>query len=179
MTLAIIIAISAVVALAIILRLALSRGLQISSGSSFSAKIRPLDVEAFRNLINPAEGEYLRCRLPRAKFRVVRRARLRAMAAYVQIAAGNAAVLVRIGEAALASGDPHMHQAARQLVNQALLLRRNTALALAKIYIALAWPTYGLAAIRIADHYDRLSSSAMLLGRLQNPALPVRISSLP
>ncbi|MGA8865908.1 MAG: hypothetical protein WB510_03020 [Candidatus Sulfotelmatobacter sp.] len=175
MTLAIILVVAAAVAFGVIIHLAVSRGLQVSAGSDFGAQIRPIDVEAFRNLINPVEDEYLRRRLPPAQFRVVRRARLRAMAAYVRVAAGNSAVLVRIGQAAMASGDEHTLDAARQLINEALLLRRNASLALATIYFALAWPSYGFAAVRIADHYDRMGRSAMLLGRLQNPTLPVRI----
>jgi hypothetical protein len=177
MTLAIVLVVAAVVALTIILRLVVSRSLQYSDGSNPVLQIRPIDIAAFRNLIDPAEDDYLRRRLPAAEFRHVRRARLRATAAYVQVASSNAAVLIRIGEAALASADPSAALAARELINQALLLRRNTALALAKIYLVMAWPTYGLAAERLADHYDRLGRSAMLLGRLQNPAVPVRISA--
>lgn len=176
MTLAIVLVIAAVLALAAIVQISVAQRLQVSRTANLAAQIQVIDVEAFRNLANPADDEYLRCRLPAAQFRLVRRARLRAMAAYIQMAGRNAAVLVRMGEAALASGDPRTMQASRELVNEALLLRRNTALALVRIYIALAWPSYGLAAGRVADHYDRLSRSAMLLGRLQNPALPFRIS---
>ncbi|MGA8761275.1 MAG: hypothetical protein WB562_00145 [Candidatus Sulfotelmatobacter sp.] len=178
MTLAIILVIAAVLALVVIFRIAVSRSLQVSLGAHLGGQIQAIDVEAFRNLVNPAEEDYLRQRLPSAQFRVVRRARLRAMAAYIQVAGQNAVALVRIGEAALASDNPRTLEAARQLVNEALLLRRNTTLALAKIYFALAWPGYGLAAVRIAEHYDQLSNSAMLLGRLQNPSVPVRICTL-
>jgi len=62
-------------------------------------------------------------------------------------------------------------------VNSALLLRRNAAFALLRIYIALAWPNSGLAAVPILHGYERLNGAAMLLGRLQNPAAPVRISA--
>jgi hypothetical protein len=115
--------------------------------------------------------------LPAAEFRLVRRERLRAMAAYVQEAGRNAAVLVRVGQGALVGTDLRSREAAQQLVNDALLLRRNAALALLRIYIVMAWPNYGLAAGNIADRYERLSGSAMLLGRLQNPAMPIRIAA--
>jgi hypothetical protein len=179
MNLAIVLVIAAVLALAIILSVAVTRNLQISGGSGGHAvEIRPIDIEAFRNLIDPAEESYLRRRLPAAQFRVVRRERLRAMAAYVHVAGSNAAVLVRVGEAAVASGDPQIAGAAQQLVNDALLLRRNTAVALARIYLALAWPNSGFAAVRVVERYEHLSGAAMLLGRLQNPAVPVRLSAL-
>jgi hypothetical protein len=177
MNLAIVLVIVAVLALATILSVAVSRSLQTRESASLAGTIRPIDVEAFRNLINPAEDEYLRRRLPPVQFRTVRRERLRAMAAYIHVAARNAAVLVRAGEAALAGGDPRVAEAAHALVNDALLLRRNATVALVRIYLALAWPNSGFAAVRVVDRYERLSGAAMLLGRLQNPAVPVRLSA--
>jgi hypothetical protein len=177
MTVAITLVIVAVLSLVVILRLSVSRSMQISPGTSLAGQIQPLDVEAFRNLVNPAEDEYLRRRLSAAEFRIVQRKRLRAMAAYVQTAGRNAAVLVRIGQIALTSADARTAEAARQLVDQALLLRRNAAFALFRIYVALAWPNSGLAASPVLQGYERLNGSAMLLGRLQNPAAPVRISA--
>jgi hypothetical protein len=178
MNLAILLVIAAAVSLGVILSLAVGQSLQVRRSGSLALSIRPIDVEAFRNLIDPAEDEYLRVRLRAAQFRVVRRERLHAMAAYVQVARGNSAVLVRIGEAALAAGDARVAEAAQQLVNDALLLRRNTTIALARIYLALAWPVSGFAAVRVVERYERLSGAAMLLGRLQNPAAAVRLSSL-
>jgi len=177
MTLAIILVIAAAVALIVILGVALSRSLQLSAGTNLATQIQPIDVEAFRNLIDPAEDDYLRRRLPAAEFRIVRRRRLRAMAAYVHTAGRNAAVLVRMGQAALAAGDVPTVEAARRLVDNALLLRRNAAFALLRIYLALAWPNSGLAAEPVLRGYEKLNGSAMLLGRLQNPATPVRISA--
>jgi len=133
MTLAVILVVAAAVALGIILRLAVTRSLQARENAGLATTIHPIDIEAFRNLINPAEDDYLRRRLPPSQFRVVRRERLRAMAAYVHIAGRNAALLVSVGEAALAGGDLRVAGAAQQLVNDALLLRRNTTVALARI----------------------------------------------
>lgn len=178
MNLAIFIVIAAALALGVILRLAVTQSLQTRKSADRNGAIRPVDIEAFRNLINPAEDEYLRHRLPPSQFRIVRRERLRAMAAYVQLIASNATLLVSVGEAALASGDARLAEAARQLVNDALLLRRNATVALARIYFALAWPNSGFAAIRVADRYEQLSGAAMLLGRLQNPSTPVRLSAI-
>ena len=175
MNLAIVLVIAAVAALAIILRIAVTQSLQARGNARLAGTIRPIDLEAFRNLINPAEDVFLRQRLPPAQFRMVRRERLRAMAAYVYVAASNAASMVQVGEAALASKDLRVAGAARQLVNDALVLRRNTTVALARIYIAWAWPDSRFAAVRVVDRYERLSGAAMLLGRLQNPAVAVRL----
>src|SRR6266853_2277591 len=126
MNLAIVIVIAAALALGLILRLAVTQSLQARKSTNLAVSIRPIDIEAFRNLINPAEDEYLRRRLPSNRFRAVRRQRLRAMAAYVHVAGSNAAVLESVGEAALATGDARTAEAAQQLVSDALLLRRNT-----------------------------------------------------
>jgi hypothetical protein len=175
MNLAIIIVIAAVLALTTILSVAVTRSLQLRGIARTAGTIRPIDIEAFRNLIDPEEESYLRCRLPPARFRIVRRQRLRAMAAYVHVVASNATVLVRVAQSALASGDPNVAAAAQQLVNDALLLRRNSGVALARIYLALAWPNSDFAAARVVERYERTSGAAMLLGRLQNPVVPVRL----
>src|SRR5712691_5906913 len=125
MNLAIFIVIAAALALGIILRLAVTQTLQAKRSTNLPVSIRPIDVQAFRNLIDPAEDEYLRRRLPASEFRVVRRQRLRAMAAYVHAAERNAAVLIVIGQGALTAADAETAEAARRLVDNALLLRRN------------------------------------------------------
>lgn len=176
MTLAIILVVAAVLALVVILGVSFSRSLSVSS-ANLAASIHPIDIAAFRNLVDPAEDDYLRRRLPPAEFRAVRRQRLRAMAAYVRTSAHNAAVLVRLGQRALTASDASTAAAARQLVENALLLRRNAAFALLRIYVALAWPNAGPAALHVLHGYEQLNGSAMLLGRLQNPAAPVRISA--
>jgi hypothetical protein len=177
MNIAIFLVIAAVLALVVILRVTVTRSLQISSDASLASQIQPIDIVAFRNLIDPGEDAFLRRRLPAGEFRTVQRKRLHAMAAYVQAAGRNAEILVRIGQAAVSSADPHTGAAARQLVNDALWLRRNAAFALMRIYMALAWPNSGLAAASVLDHYQQLNGSAMLLSRLQNPAAPMRIAA--
>ena len=177
MTLAIVLVISAAVALCVILCITVSRGLQISRQPGLAEQLQPIDIDAFRNLVDPAENAYLRRRLPDSEFRKVQRARLRAMIAYIQAVGRNAAVLTRIAQNALVASDPHTVEAAQRLLNDALLLRRYAAVALFKIYVTLAWPSSSLSASPILTGYERLSGSAMLLGRLQNPAAPVRISA--
>ena len=175
MTLAIALIIVAALALVMIYVTA-SRSLQ-PPASEGGSHIQPIDIEAFRNLTDPAEDAYLRARLKSSEYRVVRRQRLLAMAAYVRIAGQNASVLIHIGQAALAAGNAHTADAALQLVNNAMLLRQNAMFALCRIYVALAWPNSGLAATPVLRGYERLNGAAMLLGRLQNPTVPVRISS--
>ena len=177
MTLAIFLVIAAVLSLVVILRIAVSRNLQISGDSRLAAQIQPIDLDAFRNLADPAEDAYLRRKLSQAEYRRVRRLRLKAMAAYVQIATQNAALLIHLGQSALSSSNVETTAAAHDLINDALLLRRNATFAMFKIYIAWTWPNADVAAGSVVDGYQQLNGSAMLLGRLRNPADPVRIAA--
>ena len=177
MTLAIILVIAAVLSLVLVLRVARSWSLQVSEDHSLAEQIRPIDVASFRNLVDPAEDAYLRRRLPAAEFRVVRRERLHAMAAYVQTARRNAAVLAQMGQKALSASDAHTAEAAQKLLDDAVLLRSNATVALFRIRVALAWSNSNLAATPVLQSYEQLNGSAMLLGRLQNPAAPVRIAA--
>ena len=60
MNLAIILVIAAAVALGVILRLAITQSLQAKRNAKETPNIRPIDLQAFQNLIDPAEDEYLR-----------------------------------------------------------------------------------------------------------------------
>jgi len=177
MTLALILVIAAALALVLILGITVTRSLQLTGGSALARKVEPIDIDAFRNLVDSAENEFLRRRLPPAEFRTVQRERLRAVAAYIRVAGHNAAVLVSVAQPALSASDPATAEAARQLMDNALLLRRNATVALFRIYVALAWPQSNLPAAPIVHGYEQLSGRAMLLGRLQNPTVPVRISA--
>jgi hypothetical protein len=179
MTLAVLIALASVLTLALTVGVAVSRALQPSSGANLEEQLQPLDVAAFRNLVDPAEDEYLERHLSARQFRITQRSRLRARAAYVTVAGKNAGVLVRMGQAALAGNDPRIHEAALRLVNDALLLRRNAAFVLVKIYAAMLWPSSSTATAEVIERYERLSNSAMLLGRLRNPGVALRIAAGP
>ena len=178
MTLAIVLVIAAVLALVFILRCRRFASLQVSADASLAAKIQPIDVEAFRNLVDPAEDDYLRRRLsafgvsPRAAGAPARHGRLRTDCRTKCRSPDHAWVKLL-----LAASDSDTAEAARQLVDNALLLRRNAVFALFRIYVALAWPNSGWRPLPFCDGYQQLNGSAMLLGRLQNPAVPVRISA--
>jgi hypothetical protein len=173
--------VAAVATLASVAGLAVSRALRPASKAELESQIEPIDVAAFRNLIDPAEDEYLRRHLSAGQFRVTQRARLRARAAYVRVASRNAAVLIRMGQTALATSDARapneVREAALRLVNDALLLRRNAGFALLRIYADMAWPNRSATTAGLIDRYERLSDSAMLLGRLRNPGVAVRVTA--
>ena len=179
----VILIVGAVATLASAAGLAVSRARRPASKSDLAAQLEPIDVAAFRNLIDPAEDEYLRQHLSAAQFRLTQRARLRARAAYVLVARRNAIVLNRMGQTALATSrarptnDVRIREAALRLVNDAVLLQRNAEFALLRICADMAWPNRSTATAGILDRYERLSDSAMLLGRLRNPGVAVRVTA--
>src|SRR3989442_15250897 len=60
---------------------------------------RPVGIEAFRNLIDPAEEDFLREKLPASEFLAIQKERFYAAMEYLSCAAHNAPGLVRLGEA--------------------------------------------------------------------------------
>jgi hypothetical protein len=141
------------------------------------AQTRPVDLGAFRNLIDPAEEEYLRANLAAREFRRIQKQRSLAVIAYVWCAARNASVLLRVGEASRRSPDPQVALAAQQLVNTAIRLRLYAALALVKLYPATLLPGARVSPIPVIEAYQQLTSVVSQLTRLQHPARTIRITA--
>lgn|SRR5215467_5308609 len=165
-------------ALMLFFKLARGRSASVHSLEDLSGQTHPVDIEAFRNLIDPAEEEFLRSNLSPQKFRAVRRERLRATLDYVQCASHNAAVLLRLGEGARESADPRVAQAAQHLIDSAIRLRLNALLAMPKLYLGIAIPGARLTPNGLIDGYQQLSSFAGQLALTQNPARAPRLSTV-
>jgi len=139
---------------------------------------QPVDLAAFRNLIDPAEEDYLRRELPAGQFRSLQRQRMRAALEYVQRTAYNGALLLRVGEAASHDQNPEVAAAARTLMNEALRLRMNAMLAMIVLYARIAVPGARISIGRVTDVYESLTQGLVRLTRLQNPAHTARISAV-
>jgi hypothetical protein len=157
----------ALLALLFLVRLAKGRLLQPRNVDSLHPHIRPVDVEAFRNLIDPSEEEFLRVNLPATQFKSIQRERLRAALDYISCAAQNAAILVRVGEAARRSSDAAIAEAGEKLVDTAIRLRLYAFQATAKLYVAIAFPGARISAGGLAENYERMTRLVFVLGRLQ------------
>ena len=167
----------ALLAVLFFLGAARGRSTSVNNLSELPGQTRPVDIAAFRNLVDPAEREYLRRGLPAATFRRVQRERMRAALAYVRTAASNAAVLLRLGEAARASEDPLIAGAGQGLVNQALRLRLYALLAESKIYAGILIPGLNISPAGISDSYENLTGLVGRLGRLQHFPQTARIAA--
>lgn len=130
---------------------------------------RPVDLLAFRNLTDREEEEFLRSNLSRSMFRRVERERLRAAVEYVQRAAWNAAVLLRIGES-LHKEQPEMAGVGRELASAALRLRLNALAVLALLYLRLWLPGVVVSVPQLARRYEDVRDQFARVARAQRPA---------
>jgi len=167
-----------VVAISVVLiRAALARRVPVPSLQALGEYIKPVDMPAFRNLIDPAEEDYLREHLPANKFRGIQRQRMRAALDYVQRTAYNGAILLRVGEAARRDHNPAIAAAARELVNNAMRLRTNAMLDTVVLYGRIAIPRAPISVGRVTDAYEKLTQGLVRLARLQDPASAARLSA--
>jgi hypothetical protein len=137
----------------------------------------PVDLAAFRNLIDPTEEDFLRLNLPPAEFKTIQRERMRAAIEYVHSTAYNAAILLRLGEAAQQNPDAAIAEAGRQLVSSALRLRAYAFLALLRLYPAFALPGVHISSLPVIDRYQQLTDAVARFTRLHQPGQVTRISS--
>ena len=121
------------------------------------AAIRALDIEAFRNLVNPDEEEFLRSKLSPSEFRKIKRERTRAALAYVKVLSDVSLQFARFGSAAQAgNSDPALAALGRQIATSGTYLRLRTLDANLRLRVAIAFP--GLPAHPLhplLEHYDR------------------------
>ena len=169
------------VALAILLLLLYVEGGQNSAVNhleDLAGRTRPVDLDAFRNLVDPREEDFLRANLLPRQFRSVQRERLRAAREYLWNTAHNAAFLLRMGEAATRNADPHIAQAGKQLIHSAVRLRAYCLLSCAKLYLRIVFPEARLSYGELADNYKHLSALASQLALMQHPTQAGRLSAL-
>jgi hypothetical protein len=160
----------ALLSLGFLLRLTKGHAAGIQSPDDLRSQIRPVDVQAFRNLTNPQEEEFLHTHLPPSEFRSVQRARLRAALAYVFCVANNAAVLIRMAEDARRSPDPSVAEAAQKLADSAMRLRLYAFQAGVKLSLAMIYPTGRTPSYELAEQYERMTLQGIVLGRMCFPA---------
>jgi hypothetical protein len=155
--------------LGLFLILYLAKGLRSKGGdlSELAARLRPIDVEAFRNLIDEHEQQYLRAHLLPSEFRTIHRERMLAAVEYVWSATRNTSILISLGEAAKQSSDPTVVAAADKLLENALRLRLYAIQAMPRMYVSVIFPGASRAPQFIADTYDAVVRQAVVLGCLQ------------
>ncbi len=130
-------------------------------------QLRSVDIEAFRNLVDRSEEEFLRRNLEPAEFREVQRIRLLAAIEYIAIASRNAVMLHRFGEVARHSPNPSVAAAGEKLVNSAIRFRLSAVHSIASLYLGVILPGISIRSLYIAEGYERMTTHVVLLGCMQ------------
>lgn len=164
----VLIAISATVLLVLLLAVRARRRQAIDPQSAAQAII-PVDLDAFRNLIDKRQDQYLKEQLRRGDFRRVQRARYLAISEYLWHVAANAGVILRVGEAARSSREPSVEKQGAELASAAVAVRMYCMLALAQAYTGYLFPGVAVSVGTVADSYDHLTSKLWVIGRSWKP----------
>jgi len=147
----------------------ISRARSGNCDGDLSQQVRIVDLEAFRNLTDPAEERFLRERLKPAEFTTIQRERLRTAIEYVGGVSHNAGVLLSLGQSARENTDPLIAEAGRNLVDEALRLRLFSVLTISKLWVRYLFPETEFVPSGIVDRYQHATEGAVRLGRLQYP----------
>jgi hypothetical protein len=121
--------------------------------------LRSLDIEAFRNLVDPEEEAFLRARLPVPEFKKIKRERARAALAYVRALSNVSLQFARFGDAARRNPDPVIAASGKQIADSAIYLRLRALDATAQLMLAAAFPSLDPHRLRpLVQQYDRAAS---------------------
>jgi hypothetical protein len=148
--------------------LALRRLSARPSSDSLEQQLQPVDLEAFLNLIDPAEDAFLREHLPPRVCATARRMRIRATLAYLAAVSDNVTVISRHAQQALASSDAQIAAQARKLVDASFEFRRLCTSAQVRLRLQLLVPGGGNLLPGFGEHYRALSSSFDYIRLLQS-----------
>ena len=135
--------------------------------------VRPVDLNAFRALMDREDELFMKEKLPRSQFFHLKRQRIRVIVRYVGRIAANASAVLHVGEAARMSPTPEVAQAAAQVMELAAQIRLQCLLALAKLSLEYAIPSLQLTPAMLVPKYQSLRENVKLLGALQTQHTPL------
>jgi len=141
----------------------------LGRGSALALHARemvPIDLEAFENLIDPEEEEFLRTSLLPSEFRRVQRLRVRAAKFYVAALSQNAGVLVALGQAARLNPDSEIAATGQEIMQKAIFLKVWCLISYMRMEAALFFPEILSPSNKLANQYMLVSyMAASLPGR--------------
>lgn len=136
-----------------------SRYLSAPDGGSV-APLAEVDLEAFRNLIDPEEEEFLRLHLSGKDFRDIQRLRLRAAILYVSALSQNVSGLVQIGQRVRTHASPNVAALGEEILQSALQLKVRCLATHWKLKVAVLCPTLLSPSGRLAERYSHVARLA-------------------
>jgi len=135
---------------------ALRRSRELPEPGPAVTAIQSLDIEAFRNLVDPAEEAYLRRNLPPNEFKKIKRERIKAAFAYVHALSKASLDLARFGGEAQQSSDAALVASGRQIANSAIHLRLRVMDANLRLTLAVVFPAFDPRPLHsLVSQYDR------------------------
>ncbi|HEY7404448.1 MAG TPA: hypothetical protein VIB39_13055 [Candidatus Angelobacter sp.] len=135
--------------------------------------VRPVDLTAFRTLMDRDDELFLRRRLSRSKFSHLKRQRIRVTFRYVARIAANASTVMNIGEAERLNPAPEVASVAAQVMELAAQIRLQCLLAMSKLMLEYALPSLQLTPGMLAPKYQSLRDSVSRLGVLTHNPEPL------
>jgi len=144
---------------------------------SHQATVRPLDVAAFRTLMDRDDELFLREKLSHSAFLKLKRERIRVSLQYVGRIAGNAAAVMHMSDAGRLHPNPEISQAAVQVVELATQIRIQCLVAFTKLSVEFAFPSLQLAPATLVPKYQSLRAKAARLGTMQPQNTHALVSS--
>ena len=157
----------ALCALAMLLYIAIrNRARRVTLEEAVEA-VRSLDLDAFRNLVDPDEEAFLRDSLPPKEFRKIKRQRVWAAIIYVREVGRAAAALAAVGQAAQRSSDAAMATSGLQVAENAFRLRLQAARVSFHLLTEIILPDLQSRSFpTLLDQYHRSAETLFQLGRL-------------
>lgn len=99
-----------------------------------------IDIEAFRNLVNPEEDAFLEARLSPPQLKAIKRERAWTALAYVRTVSHIALEVSRFGNALRNSSDPNLAELGKEVTSTAIGLRILALQATGRLFIAASFP---------------------------------------
>jgi hypothetical protein len=134
-------------------------------------EFRSLDIEAFKNLVDPGEESFLRSNLPPKKFREIKRQRAWTALIYTREAGRAATALARVGQAVQRNADPKIAASGVELAENAFRLRLQTIGAGLHLLTNIVLPDLQSRALPpLVEQYEHAAEALFRTGRFSSGA---------
>jgi hypothetical protein len=153
----------AILLVAVFTYIAASRKVDSLNVDKARSSMTSLDMEAFRNLVDPEEDAFLQSCLPTDQFRAIKRERAWAALAYARALSQVALEFSRFGHALRHSPDPSLADLGREVASGAIHLRILALKATGRLFIAATFPELPQRSPR--SLFEQYGRSAGLLAR--------------
>jgi hypothetical protein len=146
---------------------------RMNDAGDLEGRTKPVDLIAFRNLMDPAQAQFLSALLPVREYRRLSRLRNGVAIGYVAAVYANAASLVRLGEAL--QRQPATAEEGAKIVQLALKNRLAAALLLGKLAAGWLYPAGDFSTDAFTNDYSQLKESVNRILRRTRPLKGGRI----